>query len=111
MSEVPATDWSRITGFFAAHVPRLHFELPQISVQDWRRALRKYKQHAARGVDGFSHHDLQQMPDPWVERLLHLLRLKLNSIDIPGQLLSSMGSSVSLRRMRLHERWIASGPL
>ena len=74
MTEVPTADWQRIMDFFVAYVPQLTFSLPDITVSMWRRALRKYKPTAARGVDGISHHDLLAMPGPWVERLLQLLQ-------------------------------------
>ena len=74
MPTVPPADWQRIVAFFQAYVPSFGFSLPPITVGAWRKALRRYKKTAARGVDGISHVDLLSMPDPWVERLLQLLQ-------------------------------------
>eukprot|EP00435_Cladocopium_sp_Y103_P070461 s259_g35.t1 len=67
--------WRRVTAFFRAHVPQFKFEANEISVSEWRHALKKYKAAAARGVDGFSHLDLLAMPTAWTQRLLDLLHL------------------------------------
>eukprot|EP00435_Cladocopium_sp_Y103_P057253 s55_g19.t1 len=74
LEQVDAEVWHRVQRFTEAFVPRLELDLPDITVQDWRRALRRFKPTAARGVDGISHVDLLAMPDPWIERLLHFLR-------------------------------------
>lgn len=72
MEEVDA-DWRRILDFFRAFVPVLPLELPGLDLVTRKRALRRFKPHAARGVDGISHHDLLALPDAWTERLLELL--------------------------------------
>ena len=52
---VPPADWPRVVAFFQAYVLTIGFSVPNITVEAWRRALRKYKKTAARGVDGLSH--------------------------------------------------------
>ena len=59
--------------FFKAHVPQFHFGLAPITETQWRRALRRYKSTAARGVDGLSHVDLLALPSSWTLRLLSFL--------------------------------------
>ena len=66
-------DWNRILQFNAAYLPKLQIHAPPISIPLWKRALKRYKATAARGVDGISHLDLLHMPDAWTERLLELL--------------------------------------
>jgi hypothetical protein len=51
MEEVDA-DWRRILDFFRAFVPVLPLELPGLDLVTRKRALRRFKPHAARGVDG-----------------------------------------------------------
>ena len=73
LETVDADTWQRVISFFQAYVPRFKFELETISLWQWKRALRRYKKTAARGVDGISHVDLQALPDVWTQRLLDLL--------------------------------------
>eukprot|EP00438_Fugacium_kawagutii_P020571 Skav226934 [mRNA] locus=scaffold965:110011:119532:+ [translate_table: standard] len=72
-STVDASTWTRVINFMEAHVPRLDFDLPPISLSQWKRALKRYKPSAARGVDGVSHVDLLHLPDAWSLRILDLL--------------------------------------
>lgn len=65
--------WHRVVNFMQAYVPRLDFALPPISLTQWKRALKRYKPSAARGVDGVSHLDLLHWPDAWSLRVLDLL--------------------------------------
>lgn len=74
MEQVPADVWQRVTNFFVAYVPRLQLAVPEITITDWKKALRRFKPTAARGVDGVSHLDLLAMPDDWTHRLLALFR-------------------------------------
>ena len=73
LAEVDQATWARVTAFFQAYVPRLRFDLQPISIAEWRRALKKYGPHAARGVDGISPRDLLELPVSWTQRLLDLL--------------------------------------
>jgi hypothetical protein len=96
MQDVPPADWQRIINFFEAHVPKIGFDLPKIDIPTWRRALRRYKSTAARGVDGISHFDLQAMPDAWVSRLLTLLhRIECNETPWPTALLYGVVSVIA----------------
>ena len=64
LEQVDSTVWHRVEQFIQAFVPSLHLQLQPISIPEWRRALRRFKPTAARGVDGMSHLDLVAMPDP-----------------------------------------------
>eukprot|EP00435_Cladocopium_sp_Y103_P031943 s1553_g8.t1 len=75
LESVPAETWQRVTAFFQHYVPSLPCALGDITVDQWRRALRRYKPSAARGVDGVSHLDLLALPPAWTQRLLDLLHL------------------------------------
>ena len=70
--------WTRVIGFFEAHVPRLSLDVEPITVAQWKSTLKRFKRTAARGVDGISHEDLLALPDAWTQRLLDLL----NSIEL-----------------------------
>ena len=67
-------EWGRISGFFRAYVPVMQFDLPPITPIQWKRALKRYKPTAARGVDGISHVDLTRLPDAWLEVLLDFIQ-------------------------------------
>eukprot|EP00435_Cladocopium_sp_Y103_P022352 s1742_g5.t1 len=96
MSTVPSADWDRVQSFFAAYVPRLHFDLPDITEPMWRAALKRYKPTAARGVDGLSHFDLLAMPSAWTTRLLSLLRkIELGETTWPMALLYGVVSVIA----------------
>lgn len=72
-STVDSSTWSRVIGLMEAYVPRLDFALQPITIHQWKRALKRYKPTAARGVDGIPHLDLIHLPDPWTHRILGLL--------------------------------------
>eukprot|EP00435_Cladocopium_sp_Y103_P039530 s1405_g10.t1 len=78
MATVSPEVWDRVFCFFQAYVPQFDFQLAPITVADWRRAQKRFKKQAARGVDGVSHVDLLNMPQVWTERLLALL----NKIEV-----------------------------
>eukprot|EP00435_Cladocopium_sp_Y103_P054257 s825_g17.t1 len=96
MPTVPDADWQRITAFFQAYVPKIPFQLPDITVSQWHRALKRFKPAAARGVDGFSHLDLLAMPTAWTERLLCLLKkIELGTTSWPVALLYGVVSVIA----------------
>ena len=75
-------------GFTQAFIPPVHFDLPELTLADWRRALRRYKPKAAVGVDGFSHVDLKMMPDSLASQLVeHLAKIESGEMTWPKQLL------------------------
>ena len=64
-------DWTRVTNFVRAFMPSFHFVLEDITEDEWRAAVRRLKDRAAVGVDGFSKADLRNMSS---FHLRHLLR-------------------------------------
>eukprot|EP00435_Cladocopium_sp_Y103_P034796 s173_g9.t1 len=74
-----------------AYVPTIGFSLDPIDLPQWKRALRRFRPTAARGVDGVSHLDLLSMPDAWTFRLLELLnRIELGTAGWPTSILYGM---------------------
>lgn len=71
--DISDSDWARITTFARAHMRPLHLELPPLAPDQWHRTLARYKPTAARGVDGISHLDLINMPQPLETELLAIL--------------------------------------
>ena len=65
--------WHRVLNFAAAHLPSGHFDLPPLSLQSWRTALKHFRPRAARGPDGFALADLRHMPDSLALELLDFL--------------------------------------
>ena len=62
-ADVDAPAWTQIQNFFAAYVPKIGFKLEPIDLDQWKRAPRRFRPTAARGVDGISHVDLQMVHD------------------------------------------------
>ena len=82
-----SSDWERVAAFTEHFLPHASFQIPPISVQMWRRAVRRLKTRAARGPDAYSREDLLQMPTARVEQLLDALRLVEAGQPWPQQLL------------------------
>ena len=73
--------WTRVLGFFQAYVPNLAIKIPPLTLQVWRRGLKRFKRTAARGVDGISPQDLLALPDSWSHQLLELLNRIESGLD------------------------------
>ena len=65
--------WHRVLGFANAYLPHGHFDLPPLSLQSWKQALKHSRPRAARGPDGFALADLRNMPDCLSLELLQFL--------------------------------------
>ena len=86
-SQLLQVDASRLEAFVDAYVPRIDFDIQPITISQWRKALRRFKKSAARGVDGIHPEDLLNMPTAWTERLLDLLHsIETGSTDWPSAL-------------------------
>ncbi|CAE7803672.1 DHX57 [Symbiodinium sp. CCMP2592] len=82
-----APDWQRFLAFAAAFLPRQVFSLPRISVEDWLRAVKRFRPRAARGPDGWAKADLLNMPPPRTQQLLDFLaQLEAGECSWPQQL-------------------------
>ncbi|CAE7873848.1 ML5 [Symbiodinium sp. KB8] len=83
-----ATDWQRFLDFATAFLPRHDFEIPDISLSMWDRALRRFKPRCARGPDGWARDDLLHLPKERTIELLGMLRsIELDRRPWPKQLL------------------------
>ena len=76
-----ASDWQRFLDFAAAYMPRHAFDLPDIDVPTWSRALRRFRPRAARGPDGWARDDLLRLPVSRTQELLCFLR----SLEVEGR--------------------------
>ena len=84
-------EWRRITGFFVAFLPTIHFDLPPITLTHWKAALKRSTPRAARGLDGISSKDLQHLPDNMTQELLQLLHdIEHGHLRWPLQLLQGI---------------------
>ena len=88
MKQPTEEEWHRITSFFATHIPALHFVIPELTVQMWRSALKRFKKSAARGVDGVAAEDLLRLPEQLTLQLLGILKeIEQGTLPWPQQLL------------------------
>lgn len=79
--------WSRITGFIQSYMPSFDFVLPDITLDQWMRTVKRFKPNAARGADGFAKRDLLNMSRMHVNWLLQfLMRIELEDLEWPQQL-------------------------
>ncbi|CAJ1332818.1 unnamed protein product, partial [Effrenium voratum] len=77
-------DLFRITSFCTAHLPPGKLIFEDISIAQWRRALKRFKQHAAKGADGYMLADLTHMTDQHISFLLSMLHSIENNWDQIG---------------------------
>eukprot|EP00435_Cladocopium_sp_Y103_P015024 s295_g3.t1 len=83
--------WQRVLNFAAHLLPRLPLQLPDLTIADWRRTVRRFKPRAARGADGWAKLDLLHMPDAYVACLLQLLtNIEQGACPWPAQLLEGL---------------------
>lgn len=95
IDNIPMELWARLSGFITAFMPKLHNSLPAITVEQWKKGLRRFKSYAARGTDGFSHLDLINMPDNLMESLLDLFNgIEEDRLNWPLQFLHGMINSL-----------------
>ena len=80
--------WTRVLGFASAFLPRLSFDLPDITEDVWYAAVRRFKPKAARGPDGWARDDLLNLPPARTRQLLSLLEhIEAGAAAWPAQLL------------------------
>ena len=95
IDNIPTELWDRLSGFITAFMPKLHNSLPAITIEQWKKGLRRFKSYAARGTDGFSHLDLINMPDNLIESLLDLFNgIEEDRLNWPLQFLHGMINSL-----------------
>ena len=91
------SDWERITNFARHYLPTGTFSVTSITVNQWRRSIKRFRQRAARGCDGFDRGDLLAMSDSQVSTLLSLLHAVEENDDTgwPVQLLEGFVLSLA----------------
>ena len=90
-------DWKRFLDFTKAFIPKMHFHVDELTLDEWKRALKRYRPKAAIGADGFSPSDLRHMPDSWTLQLLSLLNeIESGTTTWPRQIL--YGKVISLAK-------------
>ena len=89
-ADTSPADWQRFLNFAKTYLPRLSFDLPDIDVQTWQKALgRRFRPRAARGPDGWARDDLLHLPAARTSELLAFLRsLELDGRPWPTQLVT-----------------------
>eukprot|EP00435_Cladocopium_sp_Y103_P014969 s2954_g3.t1 len=86
-----AETWSRMTSFVQAYMPKLPLSLPPLTIDAWRKALRRFKPTAARGADGWARLDLINMSTFHTNQLLLLLTaIEQQQVSWPAQLLEGL---------------------
>ena len=82
-----ASDWARFLNFVQAFLPRHRLELPEISLDIWNRAVRRFKPRAARGPDGWARLDLLNLPPQRTCELLRFLaEIETSAREWPTQM-------------------------
>ena len=90
-TDIPHERWSRIIAFTRKFLPQCDLQLEPITMQQWRRAVKKLKSTAARGTDGISKADLLYMTDEHTQWLLCLLdRIETGQQHWPKQWLTGI---------------------
>eukprot|EP00435_Cladocopium_sp_Y103_P015513 s1799_g3.t2 len=69
-SEVPSSAWDQACQYATETLPPGNILLPDISIQDFRRAVGKFKAHAATGPCGWSRNDLLHLTDQQAQQLI-----------------------------------------
>ena len=83
--------WGRVLDLAAAFMPRHAFVLPDLTVDMWARAVKRYKPRAAKGPDGWAKSDLFNMPLCYTKLLVQWLNgLENGEHAWPEQLLEDI---------------------
>ncbi|CAE7944552.1 ML5 [Symbiodinium sp. KB8] len=95
------SDWQRVLDFSAAFLPSSSFTISDISVDQWRAAVRRFKPRAARGPDGFAKQDLAHMTDDQINNLLGFLHaIELGNASWPDSWLLGLVLSLDKQNGR-----------
>ena len=94
----------RASSFVQAYVPRLHFDLDDITPDEWYSSVARLKPTAARGPDGFAKMDLMMMPLFYVKILLRFLTdIEMGKRQWPSQMLMGFVLALAKRPDSHHE--------
>ena len=100
---VSEANWQRMVGFVTHYLPPGQLHLEPLSLDTWTPTVRTFKRNAARGYDGFSRADLQNMPSAFSSALLHMLnQIETNELAWPQQI--AFGAVIGLSKVdQAHE--------
>ena len=88
ISVVPPDQWTRITLFAKAYIPKINFDWQPITVREFREAAKKMKLSAARGPDGVARLDIVNMAHSHLQFLVDMLTcIERGQMKWPSQLL------------------------
>ena len=83
--DTPPETWSVICQFARQHLPSGDFELPALTLGDWKAAVHKFKLTAATGPCGWTRSDLVNMTDTQISQVLGLFEAIEKGADWPKQ--------------------------
>ena len=84
--EVPDSHWNQIIDFARTHLPQDSFELPDISVADWEKAVHQFKTTAASGPCGWSREDLLNLTTHQIQQVLDFFSALEQGASWPDQM-------------------------
>lgn len=88
--------WDTIVAFMQAAVPKQQAEFPAITIDSWRKEVKRKKKSAAIGPDGISRDDLINIPDVVVfSDLLDLITSVENGALWPSQVMTGVVASLA----------------
>ena len=99
-ANITPSDWQRVFAFSSAFLPRLPLILGDITLEQWRAAVRRFKPRAARGPDGYAKQDLVGLSDGQTHDLLGALHAIENGREWPKQWLTGLVLSLDKQNGR-----------
>ena len=84
--EVPGSHWNQIIDFARTHLPQDPFDLPDISVADWKKAVHQFKTTAASGPCGWSREDLLNLTTHQIQQALDFFSALEQGASWPDQM-------------------------
>lgn len=87
-SNVPVQRWDNILEFARAHLPKLSFSWPELSVYSLGQCITHKKATTAGGLDGVSIHDLKAMPTAAFKNFVDIFAFAEQTGSWPTQIVS-----------------------
>ena len=98
LASISEGDWHRIMQFVQHYMPSHAFTCEPLQITTWQQVVKKFKQKAARGPDGFSKDDLKNMPESHTSSLLALLH-SIETTDTPWPQQLAFGTVIGLSKV------------
>ena len=90
-SAPPLADLQRLADFVEASLPRCDLSLPPLSLKEWKSSMRRFRDTAARGVDGINKGDLMHFTDQQHGFILRMLSaIEDGNAEWPQQMLEGL---------------------